>query len=162
MISTTDYKPIIVLDDDPTGSQSVTNVPVLSDWSEASIRAELEKKSHIFFIITNSRALTKDEAEQLNVDIGKTISSLIDNFYIISRGDSTLRGHFFYEVDSLAQGLNWDKENYLTVFLPAFIEGNRLTKDNTHYLVDQESWIPVHHTPYAQDKTFGYQHSNLV
>ncbi|HMS71376.1 MAG TPA: four-carbon acid sugar kinase family protein, partial [Saprospiraceae bacterium] len=116
----------------------------------------------IFFIITNSRALTKDEAEQLNEDIGKTISSLIDNFYIISRGDSTLRGHFFYEVDSLAKGLNWDKEHYLTVFLPAFIEGNRLTKDNTHYLVDQESWIPVHHTPYAQDKTFGYQHSNLV
>ena len=95
MISTTDYKPIIILDDDPTGSQSVTNVPVLSDWSEASIRVELEKKSHIFFIITNSRALTKDEAAQLNEDIGKTISSLIDNFYIISRGDSTLRGHFF-------------------------------------------------------------------
>jgi uncharacterized protein YgbK (DUF1537 family) len=162
VISATDYKPIIVLDDDPTGSQSVTNVPVLSDWSEASIRAELEKKSHIFFIITNSRALTKDEAAQLNEDIGKTISSLIDNFYIISRGDSTLRGHFFYEVHSLAKGLNWDKENYLTVFLPAFIEGNRLTKDNTHYLVDQESWIPVHQTPYAQDKTFGYQHSNLV
>lgn len=162
MISTNVYKPIIVLDDDPTGSQSVTNVPVLTDWSEGSIRAELERKSPVFFIITNSRALTKDEAIQLNEEIGLTISSLIDDFYIISRGDSTLRGHFFYEVDSLAKGLNWDKENFLTVFLPAFIEGNRLTKDNTHYLLDNEYWIPVSDTPYAQDKTFGYQHSNLV
>lgn len=162
MISTNVYKPIIVLDDDPTGSQSVTNVPVLTDWSEGSIRAELERKSPVFFIITNSRALTNTEAIQLNEEIGKTISSIIEDFYIISRGDSTLRGHFFYEVDSLAKGLNWDKENFLTVFLPAFIEGNRLTKDNTHYLLDNEYWIPVHQTPYAQDKTFGYQHSNLV
>lgn len=162
MTSTAEYKPIIILDDDPTGSQSVTNVPVLTDWSEGSIRAELERKSPVFFIITNSRALTKTEAMLLNEDIGKTISCLIDDFYIISRSDSTLRGHFFYEVDSLAKGLGWKSDDSLTIFFPAFVEGNRLTKDNTHYLLDNENWIPVSDTPYAQDKTFGYQHSNLV
>jgi uncharacterized protein YgbK (DUF1537 family) len=162
MTSKTNYKPIIILDDDPTGSQSVSQVPVLNDWSKASIQAELEKETSVFFIITNSRALSQVEAQQLNEEIGQTIRSLIDDFYIISRGDSTLRGHFFYEVVSLVKGLQWDQEDYLTVFIPAFIEGNRLTKDDTHYLVDQEKWIPIAQTPYAKDKTFGYQHSNLV
>lgn len=162
MRSNTNYKPIIILDDDPTGSQCVSQVPVLNDWSKASINAELEKGTSVFFIITNSRALSRVEAQQLNEEIGRTILSLIHDFYIISRGDSTLRGHFFYEVVSLAKGLQWDKGDFLTVFIPAFIEGNRLTKDDIHYLVDRENWIPISHTPYAQDKTFGYQHSNLT
>jgi uncharacterized protein YgbK (DUF1537 family) len=159
-------KSIVILDDDPTGGQTVHNVPVLTEWTQAAIQKEFEQKTPIFFILTNSRSLTTDIAKALNFEIGKNIKTVAKasnrDFYIISRGDSTLRGHFFDETDSLAQGLGWNTERgYITALIPAFFEGNRFTKNDIHYWKNGEDWIPVGETPYAKDATFGYKNSDL-
>ncbi|NJN33030.1 MAG: hypothetical protein HC817_01020 [Saprospiraceae bacterium] len=153
-------KPIIVLDDDPTGTQTVHGVPVLTEWTQAAIQKELANKTPIFYILTNSRALIAPEADKLAFEIGKNIAKTGQNCWLINRGDSTLRGHFPNEVEALADGLGWSKKGYLTVLIPAFFEGNRFTKNDIHYLVENDKWTPVGETPYAQDKTFGYQSSH--
>jgi uncharacterized protein YgbK (DUF1537 family) len=154
------YKPIIVLDDDPTGTQTVHGVPVITEWSKEAIEREFKNQTPLFYILTNSRALVADEANELGLEIGQNIAQLNQDCWLISRGDSTLRGHFPNEIDALAQGLGWD-DDFLTVLIPTFFEGNRLTKNDIHYLVEDNNWIPVGETPYAQDKTFGYHSSNL-
>jgi uncharacterized protein YgbK (DUF1537 family) len=156
----TDYKPIIVLDDDPTGTQTVHNVPIITEWTELAIKKEFDNRTPFFFILTNSRALIAEEANKLGIEIGQNIAKLQQNCWILSRGDSTLRGHFPNEIEALAKGLAWD-DDYLMVLIPAFFEGNRFTKNDVHYWVEKDKWIPVGETPFAQDKTFGYKSSDL-
>jgi uncharacterized protein YgbK (DUF1537 family) len=155
-----DYKPIIILDDDPTGTQTVHGVPVITEWSMEAIQNEFNQKTQLFYILTNSRALISTEANQLGFEIGQNLKKLHQDCWLISRGDSTLRGHFPNEIDALAEGLGWQND-YLTVLIPAFFEGNRFTKDDVHYWVENGKWIPVGETPFAQDKTFGFKSSNL-
>lgn len=151
----------IVLDDDPTGTQTVHDVPVITNWRADTIAQEFERQTPLFFILTNSRAMLESEAVKVGYEIGSTIKKIHRPSYIISRGDSTLRGHFPAEIDALANGLGW-QEDYLIVLAPAFFEGNRLTKDNIQYIKEAEKWIPVGESPYASDKTFGYENSNLI
>lgn len=153
-------KTIIVLDDDPTGTQTVHGVPVITNWEKTTIETEYENKTPLFYILTNSRALVTAEAEKMAFQIGSTIKEIGKPTFVISRGDSTLRGHFPEEVTALAKGLGWEND-YLIVLAPAFFEGNRFTKDDIHYVKEGEDWIPAAETPYAKDKTFGYTNSNL-
>ena len=53
---------IIVLDDDPTGSQTVHSCLLLMDWDIATLRQGLADPAPIFFILTNTRALTPTTA----------------------------------------------------------------------------------------------------
>jgi uncharacterized protein YgbK (DUF1537 family) len=154
------YKPIIVLDDDPTGTQTVHGVPIITEWSELAIKKEFEKRTPLFFILTNSRALIAEEANKLGVEIGQNIAKTGQNCWLLSRSDSTLRGHFPNEIEALAKGLAWE-DDYLTILIPAFFEGNRCTKNDVHYWVEKDKWIPVGETPFAEDKTFGYKSSDL-
>ena len=55
------YK-IVVLDDDPTGTQTVQDIPVLTTWSVDALEAELRGEFPAFFILTNSRSLTQQAA----------------------------------------------------------------------------------------------------
>jgi uncharacterized protein YgbK (DUF1537 family) len=151
---------IIVLDDDPTGTQTVHDVPVITNWQKSTIENEFQLKTPLFFILTNSRALIESEAEELAFTIGKNIKEIGKPALVISRSDSTLRGHFPAEVNALAKGLGY-KDDYLIVLAPAFFEGNRFTKDDIHFVKENENWIPIAELPYAKDKTFGYQNSNL-
>ena len=154
------YRPIVVLDDDPTGTQTVHDVPVITEWSVEAIEKEIRQQTPLFYILTNSRALVASEADLLGLEIGRNLAQVNQNYWIVSRSDSTLRGHFPNEIEALANGLGWES-NYLTILIPAFFEGNRLTKNDIHYLVEDQQWVPVAETPYAQDKTFGYRSSNL-
>jgi uncharacterized protein YgbK (DUF1537 family) len=171
-------KSIVILDDDPTGGQTVHNVPVLTEWTKAAIQREFEHKTPVFFVLTNSRSLIAEEANRLGREIGKNIvaASLAAKreFYIISRGDSTLRGHFPNEIEALTKGLNSPPTpegettqsppsgvGGLLALIPAFFEGNRFTKKDIHYWKNGEDWIPVGETPYAKDATFGYKNSDL-
>jgi uncharacterized protein YgbK (DUF1537 family) len=155
-------KPIIILDDDPTGSQTVHGVPILTDGSEASIRQEFERNTSVFFILTNSRSLNAAEADKLAFQIGKNIKATGRDCHVMYRGDSTLRGHFPNEMEALARGLGWNTEGCITALIPAFFEGNRFTKDDIHYFKNGKTWQPVGETPYAQDATFGYKNSDLT
>ncbi|MBN8825456.1 MULTISPECIES: four-carbon acid sugar kinase family protein [unclassified Spirosoma] len=154
---------IVVLDDDPTGTQTCYDVTVLTSWRVELITAELQKNPSILYILTNSRSLPENEAIELAQEIGQSLKQAVResgrDIVVVSRSDSTLRGHFPTEVDAVAQSLGMTKA--ITVLIPAFIEGGRYTIDDVHYLAENQKLVPVSDTPFAQDVVFGYTHSNL-
>ncbi|MEG0494804.1 MAG: four-carbon acid sugar kinase family protein, partial [Eubacterium sp.] len=60
---------IVVLDDDPTGVQTVHDVSVYTDWSLDSVRKGFEEESRMFFILTNSRGMTVKETTEAHRSI---------------------------------------------------------------------------------------------
>lgn len=155
-------KTIVVLDDDPTGTQTVHKIPVITEWTETVLEEEIAK-SPLFFILTNSRSLQKKEASELALLIGQRLQKVAlkhqKELLVISRGDSTLRGHYPYEVDALAKGLGIEDAKH--ILAPAFFDGGRYTFDDVHYLKEGEHFVPVGDSPFAQDNTFGYEASDL-
>lgn len=156
-------KTIVVLDDDPTGTQTCYDVTVLTGWNVGLIQEELEKKPSILFILTNSRSLSEPDAIKLATEIGRNLKKAGEKsgrkMIVISRSDSTLRGHFPAEVDAVASAL--DMTEAVTVLIPAFLEGGRYTIDDIHYIAEKEELVPVSDTPFARDVVFGYQHADL-
>ncbi|MEM9940661.1 MAG: four-carbon acid sugar kinase family protein [Planctomycetota bacterium] len=154
---------MIVLDDDPTGTQTVYDVPVISDWKVETLEAEFRNQTPLVFILTNSRSFPSDQACQIGTEVGQAIlkASQITgrNFEIVSRSDSTLRGHFPAEVDAVAEAVGGS--DLPRILIPFFLEGNRVTIQDTHFVVDNGLMVPASETPFAKDSSFGYQSSNL-
>lgn len=154
---------IVVLDDDPTGTQTVHDVTVLTGWSVDDLLQELADDAPCVFILTNTRSMVADDAEQINRQIARNLKIASEqtgrDFVIVSRGDSTLRGHMPLETDTLAAELEYDVDGILLV--PAFMAGGRYTINSTHYVAEGGKLIPAAETPFAQDATFGYSQSNL-
>ncbi len=154
---------IIVLDDDPTGSQTVHSCLLLMKWDVETLRLGLQDEVSIFFVLTNTRALSAEKAEQRTREVCQNLKSAIaqeniSDFLIVSRSDSTLRGHYPLETDVIAEELGPFDAHFL---IPAFFEGGRITRDSTHYIVSDQGEIPVHETEFAKDSVFGYSHSYL-
>lgn len=154
---------IIVLDDDPTGSQTVHSCLLLMKWDIDTLRHGLRDESPIFFILTNTRALTPIEAQQVTQEVCHNLKQAIaleniKEYLVVSRSDSTLRGHYPLETDVIAQELGEFDAHFL---IPAFFEGGRITRDSIHYLLINGVETPVHQTEFAQDSVFGYQYSYL-
>ena len=154
---------IVVLDDDPTGTQTVHSIPVLTDWPIETLQAELTNDLPAFYILTNSRSFTLEVAQSINTEIGhnlKVASQRADRqFAVVSRSDSTLRGHFPGEVDALTKALARNFDAW--IINPFFPEGGRYTIDDIHY-VDEGGWmVPAAETEFARDSVFGYRSSNL-
>ena len=162
------HKKLVVLDDDPTGVQTVHDVSVYTDWEEESIRKGFEEKEAMFFILTNSRSFSVEETTKVHQDIAarvaKVARELGQDFMIISRGDSTLRGHYPLETQLLADGLTKNEGVVIDgeIICPFFPEGGRYTMDNIHYVKEQENLVPAGMTEFAKDKTFGYKSSDLT
>lgn len=163
-----DNRKIIVLDDDPTGVQSVHDVYVFTDWSVESIRKGFNGHEKIFFLLTNSRGLTKQQSRDVHREIARNIVKVSDEtrikFMIISRSDSTLRGHFPLETEVLRACLEEATSAKIDgeILLPYFREGGRFTIANVHYVNYEGTLIPAGETEFARDKTFGYSHSDLT
>jgi len=153
---------LIVMDDDPTGCQTVHDIPILTAWPVEALRAEFGC-SPVFFILTNSRSLPEREAIDLNREVARNIvkaASLAERrFMVISRSDSTLRGHFRAEIETLTAEFGW--ENAVKLCIPAFFEGGRFTIDDVHYVKEGDELVPAAETPYAKDPSFGFVSSNL-
>ena len=162
------HKKLVVLDDDPTGVQTVHDVSVYTDWEEESIRKGFEEKEAMFFILTNSRSFSVEETTKVHQDIAarvaKVARELGQDFMIISRGDSTLRGHYPLETQLLADGLTKNEGVVIDgeIICPFFPEGGRYTMDNIHYVKEQDNLVPAGMTEFARDKTFGYKSSDLT
>ncbi len=158
---------LVVLDDDPTGTQTVHGVAVLTQWPVERLAEELLRPEPVVYLLTNSRSLTGSEAEALYETTGRRLREAArDNagltsakVSVVSRSDSTLRGHFPGEVAALARGLGQAFDAWLVV--PCFPEGGRFTVDDIHYVADGEWLVPAGQTEFARDKTFGYRASNL-
>jgi uncharacterized protein YgbK (DUF1537 family) len=154
---------IIVLDDDPTGSQTVHSCLLLMQWDVETLRIGLADRAPIFFILTNTRALTPDKAASVTTEVCQNLKAAIalekiQDFLVVSRSDSTLRGHYPIETDAIAQELGPFDAHFL---IPAFFEGGRTTRDSIHYLKVNGVDTPVAQTEFAKDSVFGYQHSYL-
>ena len=154
---------MVVLDDDPTGTQTVHGIPVLTEWSAETLKAELANRFQGFFILTNSRSLPLDAAQTMSREIGRNLVMAAHEegyqFVVVSRSDSTLRGHFPGEVEALAAGLAMHFDGW--IISPFFLEGGRFTVGDVHYLEEREWLIPVGDSEFASDPVFGYTQSNL-
>ena len=154
---------IVVLDDDPTGTQTVYDLPVLTGWGVDVLAAELAEKPACFYILTNSRALPAPEAAELGRTIGRNLAAASAqtgrDVAVVSRSDSTLRGHYPAETDALAEGLGQAVDG--TLIVPFFLEGGRYTIDNIHWVAEGDTLVPASQTPYAADKAFGYANSEM-
>ena len=154
---------LVVLDDDPTGTQTVSGIPVLTGWSVERLTAELSADIPAFYLLTNSRSLPLAQAQAVNGEIGDHLvraSALSGrDFAVLSRSDSTLRGHFPGELQALANHLPGPFDAW--ILAPFFLEGGRLTIHDIHYVVEGGTLVPAAETEFARDKTFGYQSSHL-
>ena len=161
-----DFHKLVVLDDDPTGVQTVHDVSVYTDWSTESIAAGFQEDNKVFYILTNSRGMTQEETEAIHKEIGETVVRVSKEqkkpFLLISRSDSTLRGHYPLETETLRDclekgGIHADGE----ILTPYFKDGGRFTIGNVHYVKQGDELVPAAETEFARDKTFGYTHSSL-
>lgn len=154
---------IIVLDDDPTGIQKVHDIYVYTNWDEESILDGFQSDKQMFFILTNSRAFSKEKTKQVHEDITNRIKKIGKQFnqpfIIISRSDSTLRGHFPLETETIKQTLPTTTDG--EIIIPFFKEGGRYTIDNIHYVQNGDALVPAAETEFAQDRTFGFHSSHL-
>ena len=151
---------LIVLDDDPTGTQTVYDVPVLTDWSVEQLKSAFVDDSPCFYVLTNSRAFPEAEARTLTKMIAENLQTAAAGrpYHLVSRSDSTLRGHFPLETDVLDDTLGpFDA----TLIIPCFEAGGRCTIEGVHYIRQEGRLIPVAETPFARDRAFGYNHSDL-
>lgn len=159
---------IVVLDDDPTGVQTVHDVSVYTDWSEEAVLSGFKEENSLFYILTNSRGFTAAETEKAHREIAcrvlKAAGETGRGFILMNRGDSTLRGHYPLETEVLREvlwkegGIQVDGE----VICPFFREGGRYTIGNVHYVRYGSELIPAGETEFAKDRTFGYRSSNLT
>jgi uncharacterized protein YgbK (DUF1537 family) len=153
---------LVVVDDDPTGCQTVADVPLLLEWSTESLAAELAAGPAVLYVLTNSRAKSVSEAYHLNREVAVNLRAAAAlaarAFSVVSRSDSTLRGHFPTEPYGLAAGLG----PFAGILLaPYFGEGGRLTIGDVHYVQRGNLLVPAAATEFARDPVFGYSSSNL-
>ncbi|GAC1320889.1 MAG: four-carbon acid sugar kinase family protein [Chloroflexota bacterium] len=153
---------VMVLDDDPTGVQTVHGVDVLTTWDPDDLSAALRDSRPLFYVLTNSRALGQraavDTARQVVENVAQADAGVAVD--VISRGDSTLRGHYPWELDPLTHGFGaGGPHGHLIV--PAFPEGGRITVDAIHYVEDDGAFVPVGTTDFARDPSFGFSSSFL-
>ncbi|MEK7759488.1 MAG: four-carbon acid sugar kinase family protein, partial [Pseudomonadota bacterium] len=153
---------IIVLDDDPTGSQTVHGCLLLTRWDIATLKEALADRAPLFFILTNTRGMSAERASAVTREVCRNLKQALAGADIhpvfVSRSDSTLRGHYQVETDVMAEELGPFDAHFL---VPAFFEGGRFTRDSVHYLRTGGKAIPVHETEFARDSVFGYRHSYL-
>ncbi len=161
-------KKIIVLDDDPTGVQTVHDINVYTNWDLKSIEQGFEEENNMFYILTNSRGCTENETINLHQEIAKNIIAASKKkkkgFILISRSDSTLRGHYPLETEILKKVIETNSETRYDseIIIPFFSEGGRYTIDGVHFVREKELLMPVAETEFSKDKTFGYENSNLA
>ena len=158
---------IVVLDDDPTGVQTVHDISVFTHWDRDTIQEGFAEKNKLFYILTNSRGMTVQETTDVHTQIAQSVASVSEQtkipYLLISRSDSTLRGHYPLETDLLRRvtqkcaGTTTDGE----ILCPFFPEGGRYTIGNVHYVKIGQELIPAGETEFAKDRTFFYHASDL-
>jgi uncharacterized protein YgbK (DUF1537 family) len=156
-----------VLDDDPTGTQTVHDALVVTNWTEDVLAEALAEARSFFYILTNTRALAEPEAAARAAMAARNLARAgrrVGREVVAGvRGDSTLRGHHPAETwavrDALEaeQGKPFDGE----LLVPFFLEGGRITVGNVHYVLEADRFVPAGQTEFARDSAFGFKSSYL-
>lgn len=158
----------IVIDDDPTGIQTVHGCLALTNWKDETIRKALSDDTDFFYILANTRACDDETARSRVGEAVQAVSRVRDKTspqpIFVSRADSTLRGHFPLEVDTIKDALRRSGEEYhfdAVFFIPSFFEAGRYTRGDIHYLIEGGTEIPTSETEFARDSVFPYSNSWL-
>lgn len=153
---------LVVLDDDPTGTQSIAGLPVLTAWEEEDFRWAFGQDAPAVYVLTNSRSFGPEDAAAITrevVTVGARVAAEMRRQAVwVSRADSTLRGHFPLETTVMREALGTACG---VVLLPAFPEVGRITVDGVHYCRVGTDYVPVGESEFARDATFGYRSSVL-
>lgn len=158
---------LVVLDDDPTGTQTVAGVPVLTSWAEDDLRWAFRQPATSFFILTNSRSLGPAAMASLSREVITALAAAARaegaGFVVASRSDSTLRGHYPQETDIIAGALRQQAGRGTdgVLIVPAYLDAGRLTVDSVHWMQGPAGFIPVGDSEFARDPAFGYASSDL-
>ena len=158
---------VVFLDDDPTGTQTVRDLPVLTRWTDEDVEWALAQDTPGFFVLTNTRSLDPQNAASRDREVVETCvraaaTSGIELAFA-SRSDSTLRGHFPLETDVIGDVLaeaGMDVDGILLA--PAYVDAGRLTVNGIHVLRMGADLVPVAESEFARDATFGYRSSRLA
>jgi uncharacterized protein YgbK (DUF1537 family) len=158
---------IAALDDDPTGSQTVHGVSVVTVFEDAEYAAGLAEPGSTCFVLTNTRSLPEEDAVELSTRVaaslftlGQTLGTPVE---VVSRSDSTLRGHVLPEMRAIdaarrrVTGKGFDG----VLLIPAYFEAGRFTAGDIHWANVSGEPVPVGESEFAKDATFGYNSSNL-
>ena len=139
----------------------------LAVFETDEIAAGLSSAGSTCFFLTNTRSLSEADAVELNTRIGRMLFDLAARLDapidMVSRSDSTLRGHVIAEVRALdavrrqATGRGFDG----VLLVPAYVEAGRFTAGNVHWARVGTDVLPVSETEFARDATFGYAASDL-
>ena len=163
----------VVLDDDPTGTQSVADLPVLTRWDVEDFSWAFRQRKPAVYVLTNTRSLDEPEAAARNEEVVRNalaaaaVEPVAVSLGFVSRSDSTLRGHYPLEPDTIAATV-LDATGEPTdgvVIVPAFPDAGRITIGGVHYVRAPEhgadELVPVSDTEFARDATFGYRNASL-
>jgi uncharacterized protein YgbK (DUF1537 family) len=156
-----------VLDDDPTGSQSVHGVQVVTVPDPDACAAALAGPAGTCFVLTNTRSLDEGAAAGRTAVAARGLIAAAAGrgarIQLVSRSDSTLRGHVLAEVAALsATGREAGGRGPDAVLLiPAFLEAGRMTVGDIHWAAAGAGLVPVGDTEFARDAAFGYAASDL-
>jgi len=161
---------LVVLDDDPTGTQSVADLPVLTRWDVEDFIWAFGQSKPAVYVLTNTRSLDPAEAAARNEEVVRNALAAAGGLRLgfVSRSDSTLRGHYPLEPDVIAATVAEviGEKTDGVVLVPAFPDAGRVTIGGVHYMrgtgEDAGTLIPVSETEFAKDATFGFTNSNMA
>ncbi|MDR7161982.1 four-carbon acid sugar kinase family protein [Arthrobacter sp. BE255] len=164
---------LVVLDDDPTGTQSVADLPVLTRWDVEDFIWAFSQSKPAVYVLTNTRSLDPAEAAARNEEVVRNALAAAGSpealrLGFVSRSDSTLRGHYPLEPDVIAATVA-EVSGEATdgvVLVPAFPDAGRVTIGGVHYMrgtgEDAGKLTPVAETEFAKDATFGFANSDMA
>lgn len=158
---------VVFLDDDPTGTQTIRELPVLTRWTVDDVRWALRQDTAGFFVLTNTRSLTPEDAAARDREVVDACLTAAERegvrLAFASRSDSTLRGHFPLETDVIGGELaKYGGAMDGVVLAPAYTDAGRVTIGGVHWLRNAGGLQPVADSEFAKDATFGYRSSRLA
>jgi uncharacterized protein YgbK (DUF1537 family) len=154
--------PLVLLDDDPTGTQALREVPVFLRWEDTALLASaLVGDAATADLLTNSRALAPAEAERVTRGAAEAALAAAADARLVLRGDSTLRGHQLEEYRAV-RDVAFPGRDPVLMLVPALPAAGRVTRSGIHWLVQDGRRVPVSETEYATDRSFGYRSARLT
>jgi uncharacterized protein YgbK (DUF1537 family) len=151
---------LVVLDDDPTGVQTLAGIRVLLAWADPGRIARALADRNSVHLITNTRALEPDEARRTVAAAARASLGAVSGARLVLRGDSTLRAHLLEEYLGLSDVLGRGRPPLLLV--PALPSAGRVTREGVHLIDRGGRTEPLHQTEYASDGVFAYSTARLL
>jgi uncharacterized protein YgbK (DUF1537 family) len=151
---------LVVLDDDPTGVQTLAGVRVLLAWSDPARIARALEAGPSVHLVTNVRALEPTQARRVVADAARAALRGVPAAHLVLRGDSTLRGHLAEEYLGLCDALGRGRPPLMLV--PALPSAGRITRDGVHLIARNGRVEQLHETEYATDGVFAYSSARLL